>query len=69
MRRQGAIKADELEEFVDGELLTRVGALPEVIREWDAGEDHSGEVQQARDRLAKLEADYAAGKYDSPAKE
>ncbi len=58
-----------LEDFFERALLDSIGYAPEMVKMVDAGEDHTSELEQKRERLNRLESDYAEGRYDTPTKE
>ncbi|MFF8506721.1 recombinase family protein [Streptomyces sp. NPDC015492] len=57
-------RAEEIENFYHGAILEQVGDLPEVVRRQEAGSNHVEKIAELSDRLARLEADYEAGRYD-----
>ncbi|MFF9395585.1 recombinase family protein [Streptomyces griseoluteus] len=59
----------ELEAVFTEALIGAIGYAPELVKLVDPGEDHTAELEQKRQRLNKLESDYAEGKYDTEAKE
>ncbi|MDQ0992096.1 recombinase family protein [Streptomyces sp. V3I7] len=59
----------ELEAVFTEALIGAIGHAPEMVKLVDPGEDHTAELEQKRQRLNKLESDYAEGKYDTEAKE
>ncbi|MGW2209314.1 recombinase family protein [Streptomyces sp. NPDC001781] len=59
----------ELEAVFTEALIGAIGYAPEMVKLVDPGEDHTAELEQKRQRLNKLESDYAEGKYDTEAKE
>ncbi|OEJ34164.1 hypothetical protein BGK67_25040 [Streptomyces subrutilus] len=65
---RAAVKKDEYEDFFEDVLLGSAGDLPEVVKIWTPGEDHTEELERAQRRLAQLETDYADGVYDDDPK-
>jgi site-specific DNA recombinase len=63
------ISEAELEAVFIDALMESIGHAPEMVKLVDAGEDHTAELEQKRQRLNKLESDYTEGKYDTEAKE
>ncbi|MFJ9324441.1 recombinase family protein [Streptomyces globisporus] len=63
------IKESELEGVFTDALMDSIGHAPEMVKMVEEGEDHTPELEQKRQRLNRLESDYAEGKYDTPAKE
>lgn len=63
------MKEQDLEAFFADAFLSHLGEAPEMMKVVDPGEDHTAELEQKRERLQKLESDYAEGKYDTEAKE
>ncbi|WP_236246231.1 recombinase family protein [Streptomyces sp. CC210A] len=64
-----SVSETELEEVFAEALMDAIGYAPEMVKMVDPGEDHTAELDQKRQRLNKLETDYAEGKYDTDAKE
>lgn len=64
-----SISESELEGVFADALMDSIGHAPEMVKMVDPGEDHTAELEQKRQRLSKLESDYAEGKYDTDAKE
>ncbi|MFJ5950714.1 recombinase family protein [Streptomyces noursei] len=58
----------QLETYFEEFFMSALGSAQELVKMVDPGEDHSAELEQKRERLSRLESDYAEGEYDTEVK-
>ncbi|MEV0440506.1 recombinase family protein [Streptomyces spectabilis] len=68
-KMRSSIERSELEALFSEQIIDQLGNAPELRKVVTPGVDHTPELEAGRLRLAKLENDFIAGKYDSDAKE